>query len=314
VKFRTWFKLWIAAFFQILSFGRRGYKSENQIKRERERALKTRRANQHRYYWGEPPKKRHKRANQNLKLATKLISFFALTLGILFLPFGVFDWGYKSVQQKKKSKTKQHAKSVVNPKKTAGARTSVRRNSGSQPNQITHSVSTEDVLSAPRQAQILPPISQKQEIEEIKEYKLSVLKEGEKDVDAVVQDEMQSLRAVWQENVGRFFAEHLALLQAGKAQMHTVRNIAVSKGRITADVFGERKMPYKVIITIEPVAQPCGAYLSIRDTFPTKKDFWLFCNCGEQVCAHIFAVLYAVGETFEKDEGIFYRLRGIECD
>ena len=313
--FRAWFKLWIAAFLRLLSFDRKKHKSEEQIKKERERRLKAIYSNNTLYC---RKKQRRKRRSgmvvQNEKLAMRMVDFFAVTFGILFLPFGLFHWGYKNVRLKKREKAVKRAKSVKHPTQATHAQSVMPHKQVFHNQAVTHrqNIFATQAPHTVQQSYIVPPAHKKLTLEEMKQHKLSVVKEGEKDVNAVVQDDNKPLGRIWLDNLERFFAEYSVLLQAGKTQMDAVSNVAVSKGRITADVSGEKKVPYKVIVTIEPMAQPCNDEITIRDFFPTKKDFWLFCTCGEEVCAHVFAVLYAVGNVFKNDEGLFYRLRGSE--
>ncbi len=151
-------------------------------------------------------------------------------------------------------------------------------------------------------------------LEEMKAYKLSVLKDGEEDVNAVVEDESKPLSVLWNENIDRFFSDCVTQLQEGKLLKDSVKDLVISKGRITADVLGNRVVPYKVIITIEPMAMEKGQKVNqaeIEDLFPTKKDFWLFCNCGEEICEHMMAVLYAAGRVFDENCERFFCLRGV---
>lgn len=152
--------------------------------------------------------------------------------------------------------------------------------------------------------------------EEMRASKLSVVKEGESDVKPLWDGE-KSLWVIWNENIDRFFADCEEPLREGK-EVCSVRDLMFTKGRITSKVDGDKVVPYKVIITIEPMEKDAiKAFYEngkpIKDLFPTKKDFWLFCNCDKQqeVCKHMIATLCAFGKLLDEDVEKLYCLRGV---
>lgn len=154
--------------------------------------------------------------------------------------------------------------------------------------------------------------------EETEVYKLSILQDGEQDVKPITNGD-KTLGMLWKENVESFFSEYIAELQEGKRLVEAVKNLRITKGRITAEVKEEDKVAYKVIVTIEPLAETeCKTFYESeenqKDLFPSKKDFWLFCNCDieKKICPHMMATLYAAGALMDEDDTVIYRLRGIK--
>ena len=89
-------------------------KSDAQRKKEHERRMKAK----HSRAWRSQSKKRRARPRSSLhvwfeKAMLAMIDFAALSLGILFLPFGLFDWGHKSIKAKKASKQSTSQKSTT---------------------------------------------------------------------------------------------------------------------------------------------------------------------------------------------------------
>lgn len=155
-------------------------------------------------------------------------------------------------------------------------------------------------------------------LEETEVYKLSILQDGEQDVKPITNGD-KTLGMLWKENVDGFFSEYIAELQEGKFLVDAVKNLRITKGRITAEVKEEDKVAYKVIVTIEPLTEKeCKNFYDSgenqKDLFPSKKDFWLFCNCDieKKICPHMMATLYAAGALMDEDDTVIYRLRGIK--
>ncbi len=153
--------------------------------------------------------------------------------------------------------------------------------------------------------------------EEMSTSKLSVVKEGESDIKPLWADN-KSLGKLWKENIDRFFSDCEDSLREGKGVVGSVRDLMFSKGRITSKVGDDKVVPYKVIITIEPMEKEAIKAFQengkkSQDLFPTKKDFWLFCNCDKQqeVCKHMIATLCAFGDLLDKDVEKLYCLRGV---
>jgi len=126
------------------------------------------------------------------------------------------------------------------------------------------------------------------------------------------------------------------------ARSGQVLNIDITSGKVTAQVQGSRPTPYKVKITIKPlsdaqwtsVADAMAAQAifaakllagempnEIEDAFATAKvslfplksdDLVTSCSCPDysNPCKHIAAVYYLLGEQFDGDPFLLFRLRG----
>ena len=112
MSFTVWFRMWVRSFFKLLTLGTKKRKSDAQRRREHERRMKAK----HSRAWRFQSKKRRARPRSSLhvwfeKAMLAMIDFAALSLGILFLPLGLFDWGHKSIKAKKASKQSASQKS-----------------------------------------------------------------------------------------------------------------------------------------------------------------------------------------------------------
>ncbi len=139
-----------------------------------------------------------------------------------------------------------------------------------------------------------------------------------------------------------------ARLQRGRsyARRGQVASIDISKGLVTARVQGSRKTPYSITINIKTLSRPewekIAAALSgqvffiakllagempenIEDVFkeleltlfPDKlKDIETNCSCPDwsNPCKHIAAVYYLLGEEFDRDPFLIFKLRGMDRD
>lgn len=308
MRFFTWFKMWISSFSYLLTLGLSKNKRESQREKERQRRLNAKYAGKNFYCKKKNrAKRRSSLAVQNGKILNGIFRFFSVSLAVLFLPFGMFDWGYKSIQLKKE---KRATKSITAPRTVLHKKLATRKT-------VLHVERSlwreKDVVSVKQNDGDINEQCEPHCILEDNAYKLSVVKDGEKNISAVVQDETKPLGVLWEENINRFFADCDMQLQEGKLQIDAVKNLTIAKGRITADVDGLRSTPYKVIITIEPTEQTVReSDANIKHLFPTKKDFWLFCNCGNEICSHSIAVLYKAGNAFDENKENFYRLRGVK--
>jgi len=105
MSFSVWFRQWVRSFFRLLTVGSKKHKSEAQRKKERERRLKAKYSSANRY---RIKKRRRRRRSshsvQNERLIHALFKFMATSLGILLLPFGLFDWGRKSAKARRQVK------------------------------------------------------------------------------------------------------------------------------------------------------------------------------------------------------------------
>ena len=104
MSFRVWFRLWIGSFVGLLAVSTKKRKSEAQRKKEKERRLRAKYSSA-KYYRGKKQRRRRRSSHsvQNQRLISAMLSFMAISLGVLLLPFGLFDWGRKSVKARKAS-------------------------------------------------------------------------------------------------------------------------------------------------------------------------------------------------------------------
>jgi uncharacterized Zn finger protein len=136
-----------------------------------------------------------------------------------------------------------------------------------------------------------------------------------------------------------------ARLQRGRnyARRGQVLSIDIGKGHISAQVQGSRPAPYKIAIKVKPLAKQAwtkvaeavssqavfaskllggempheidevfrGAGLSL---FPERhKDLETGCSCPDwsNPCKHIAAVYYLLGEEFDRDPFLIFKMRGM---
>lgn len=126
MSFRVWFRQWVMSFLRLMTVGAKKHKSDAQRKKERERRLKAKYSATNKYR----TKKRYRRRRSSLHVQNEraigaLFKFMAYSLGIFLLPFGLFDWGRKSVKARKASKGvgKKTTTSHSSTKKTAPSTT-----------------------------------------------------------------------------------------------------------------------------------------------------------------------------------------------
>jgi uncharacterized Zn finger protein len=130
------------------------------------------------------------------------------------------------------------------------------------------------------------------------------------------------------------------------ARRGQVVSISIAKGSVTAAVQGTRSKPYEVAITVKVLSGPeWGKILkalsdqvffvakllanempdNIEDIFkeqkislfPQKlKDLQTKCSCPDwsNPCKHIAAVYYLLGEEFDRDPFLIFKLRGMDRD
>jgi len=108
MSFRMWFRSWRRAFWRLFKIGNSPYKSEKQREREHEKRMKAKHSRKGKY---RVEKKRARRHGGNYKALSAVVGFFATTLSILLLPFGLLHWGYKSAK-------KRHTTRMTNPNPT----------------------------------------------------------------------------------------------------------------------------------------------------------------------------------------------------
>jgi uncharacterized Zn finger protein len=128
------------------------------------------------------------------------------------------------------------------------------------------------------------------------------------------------------------------------ARRGQVLSITITKGQVKATVQGSRREPYRVTIKIKSLSNPAwkkvaaaasgqaifGAKLmagemppemeelfreSGQSLFPKRyEDLQTECSCPDwsNPCKHILAVYYLLGEEFDRDPFLIFKLRGIE--
>ena len=123
MKFSVWFKLWINTFYKLLFSGSSKYKSERQIKRERERRLKAKRSSKSKYRLEKKRiGKRRRRGAAGSDEFAAMVGLVAVTfLGLILLPIGLLDFGVKNIKTAKANKkrgtgARKTQKSEINSK------------------------------------------------------------------------------------------------------------------------------------------------------------------------------------------------------
>lgn len=139
-----------------------------------------------------------------------------------------------------------------------------------------------------------------------------------------------------------------ARLQRGRsyARRGQVLTIKIDTGRVTAQVQGSRPRPYDVEIKVKTLAKSDGGKLATAlaqqavfaakllagqmpqeiervfaaaglSLFPSQlRDLQTECSCPDwsNPCKHIAAVYYLVGEEFDRDPFLIFKLRGVDRD
>lgn len=138
-----------------------------------------------------------------------------------------------------------------------------------------------------------------------------------------------------------------ARLQRGRryARMGQVLSLKMGKGTVTAKVQGSRSKPYRVEIALEPLADAewekvidalaarpyfvaqllAGemppeieeVFAAVQlDLFPKRRALQQKCNCPDwvEVCKHLAAVHYILGERLDEDPFLLFQLRGRSRD
>ena len=98
MSFRAWFKQWRRSLYRLFMIGTKHHKSDRQRKKEHERYVRSKYSRKGRYRVIE--KKKRRRHGGNYKTLSALMGFMASSLSIIFLPFGLLHWGYKSAKKK----------------------------------------------------------------------------------------------------------------------------------------------------------------------------------------------------------------------
>lgn len=136
-------------------------------------------------------------------------------------------------------------------------------------------------------------------------------------------------------------------LQRGRtyARKGQVLSLEAGKGKVVAKVQGSRRTPYRVVIELEPLAdagwkkvvaalgerpyfvaqllagemppeiEEAFAAVSL-DLFPKRRELQQDCSCPDwaDVCKHLAAVHYILGERLDEDPFLLFQLRGRSRD
>lgn len=150
----------------------------------------------------------------------------------------------------------------------------------------------------------------------------------------------------WNKNLERY-ADFSNRIGRGKSYVRhmAVLDLHIKKGTITALVQGSTNRPYKVAITIAPIARNTWQKLQKQSTtelsslpdllagkfpkglqdifmakgqglFPSVKEIELTCDCPDwaTMCKHVAATLYGVGARLDEDPSLFFTLRQVSID
>lgn len=150
----------------------------------------------------------------------------------------------------------------------------------------------------------------------------------------------------WNSNLERY-ADYSNRIGRGRsyARHGSILDLQIAAGTITALVQGSQASPYRVTITIAPLAAEqwhslraaCeGRFDSLQDLlagqfpqalkdlffargsglFPEPRDIRFDCSCPDwaSMCKHVAAALYGVGARLDEDPTLFFTLRGIGID
>jgi uncharacterized Zn finger protein len=132
-------------------------------------------------------------------------------------------------------------------------------------------------------------------------------------------------------------------LQRGRAYARKgqVLSVEVGKGTVAAKVQGSRATPYRAVIELQPLSDKAWqavmaalterpyfvaqllagempqeieeAFTAVKlDLFPTRRELRQDCNCPDwaDVCKHLAAVHYILGERLDEDPFLLFQLRG----
>lgn len=149
----------------------------------------------------------------------------------------------------------------------------------------------------------------------------------------------------WMETIDSFDIGERASRGRSYARRGQVKSLDIRSGRVDAAVQGSSRRAYRVNVGISTIpesewgrlaetlfARPSTAseLLAGRmpddmervfkkvgaDLFPSKSDINTECTCPDwsNPCKHIVAVLFLLGEEFERDPFLIFRMRGTERD
>lgn len=150
----------------------------------------------------------------------------------------------------------------------------------------------------------------------------------------------------WGQNLERY-ADYESRIPRGKkyVKSNCVIDLQITEGTVNALVIGTRKTPYKITITIKPLAEEkqkqirakCAKHIENLDAllkgefpeemktlffeergglFPSPNEIKFKCSCPDwaDMCKHVAAALYGVGVRLDDDPSLFFTLRGIDMN
>lgn len=150
----------------------------------------------------------------------------------------------------------------------------------------------------------------------------------------------------WCQNL-ELYVDYGNRLERGRryVRANCVLDLQIEVGKVHALVQGSRKKPYTVTVVIDELSEEqyqmiikkCSSKIQnledlINGNFPddlkalfTEKGAGLFpsmakihfgCSCPDyaDMCKHVAAVLYGIGNRFDKDPLLFFTLRGVDTD
>ena len=145
MRFSVWFRQWVMSFLRLMTVGAKKHKSDAQRRKERARRLKAKYSPANKYRTKKKYRRRRSSLHvQNEKAISALFKFIATSLGILLLPFGLFDWGRKSAKARKARpagtrSTNKGASHSTSSKATSSSTSSVTREPKKKETAPTHS-------------------------------------------------------------------------------------------------------------------------------------------------------------------------------
>ena len=103
MRFSVWFKMWIRSIHRLVLLDGPRRLTERQRERARKRRIEKKYRGLDAYIEGQKVHRRPDRSPtaRNLKFFAAFLTFAAVTLAVVLLPFGMIDWGYKSARVKR---------------------------------------------------------------------------------------------------------------------------------------------------------------------------------------------------------------------
>ncbi|MBP1991790.1 SWIM zinc finger family protein [Paenibacillus eucommiae] len=150
----------------------------------------------------------------------------------------------------------------------------------------------------------------------------------------------------WSDNLERY-SDYSNRIGRGRSYVRNgaVLDLKIIQGSITALVQGSESKPYKVDISIKPLAKniwesiikDCSGKIDSlqelvegrfpkaladlftaqkKGLFPSPKEINLSCSCPDsaRMCKHVAAALYGVGARLDEDTSLFFVLRNVNVD